>query len=89
MAKMMKMSKSDMMTCPTDMRCGPSCIGWGLVGAGFMAGALLVLVMGIYMQWTSMLTPWWIIWAYYFGGFVLLCIGKMCKMKCCGMCKMA
>ncbi len=81
---MAKTMKSDMV-CSAGP-CGPKCIVFGLLSAAFMAAALVVIVMGVQIQWTNMLVPYWKIGLYYFAGLILACIGKCFKMKCCGTC---
>ncbi len=67
-------------------QCGPKCIILGLLAAAFGALGLFLVVGGVVKQMGMM--PLGNVWLWYFGGFVLWCIAKMCKMKACPMCKM-
>lgn len=73
--------------------CSSKCIIYGLVAAALMAAGLVVIVSGFMMQWASSMTITQTlmskIFLYYLGGFVLVAVGKMMKMKCCNFCSMA
>ncbi|HLF54236.1 MAG TPA: hypothetical protein VI612_00765 [Candidatus Nanoarchaeia archaeon] len=80
------MAKKDMGMVCAPGQCGPKCIILGLLSAAFAAGGLWLVVGGIMMQMGAVAMTNVFLW--YFGGFVLWCIAKMCKMKCCGYCRM-
>ena len=77
------MAKRDMMM---SGGCGPKCIVLGLIAAAFFAAGLWTLVSGFQMQSAGMTMGRTFLW--YFGGFILWCIGKCVKRKSCGMCAM-
>ena len=79
-----KMMKSDAMVCAPGA-CGPKCIVMGLVSAAFAAGGLWMIVSAVLKQMSGMM-PTSNVFLWYFGGLVLWCIAKMCKMKACSYC---
>ncbi len=61
--------------------CGPRCLFMGLVAAALAAAGLWVIVEGVLKQMNPQM-PWTTIVLWYFGGFLLWCIAKICKMQC-------
>ncbi len=80
------MARKDMGMMCMPGQCGPKCIIFGLIASAFAAGGLFLLVAGILKQMAMM--PWTAAFWWYFGGFVLWCVAKICKMKACPTCRM-
>lgn len=59
-------------------------LGWFVLGVVVLAFGLFALVRGLQAQWTS--AEWLLPVAWYAGGALLVCVGKMLKWKGCGGC---
>ena len=66
--------------------CGPRCIIMGLLSAAFAAGGVWMVIAGIMRQWSATV-GFTNVWLWYFGAFILFCIGKCMKFKACATCK--
>lgn len=69
------------MTC----KCTPAGFLWLIIGVIVLAFGLWSLVKGLMMQWQGSM-DWLRIAFWYALGFLILCIGKIIKMKGCASC---
>jgi len=79
MAKMKVISGG--MTC----KCTPGGFAWLILGVIVLALGFWALIKGLMMQWGGSM-DWMRIAFWYALGFLVLCIGKMVKMKGCSGC---
>ncbi len=80
MAKMKVMGGG--MTC----KCTPGGFVWLIIGVIVLALGFWAVVKGLQMQWEMRSMFNWMIAFWYALGFLVICIGKMIKMKGCSGC---
>lgn len=66
-------------------KCTPAGIAWLIVGVIVLALGFLAFIKGLMIQWGGS-TDWMSITFWYALGFLVMCIGKMIKMKGCTSC---
>lgn len=67
-------------------KCTPGGFVWLIIGVIVLAIGFWALIKGVQMQWNAGGLFSWMIVFWYALGFLVLCIGKMVKMKGCSGC---